>query len=145
MLQLDDQSVALRPDVGVDLIALRRRCLDAIRTQRVDDALGNHPALLEELCSDIDGEWAGLERERWRQLRLHVLVLYLKSLRGLGRELRLLQNWSGRRAWLGAIAESDLIERSRSFFRKCAKMRPGLDFPPDFRSDAYFFAHSWMW
>lgn len=85
VLQMDDQSVALRREVGVDLVGLRPRCLDAIRTHRVDDALGTHPALMEELCSDIDGEWVGLERERWRQLRLHVLVLYLQRLRSLGR------------------------------------------------------------
>jgi len=67
------------------------------------------------------------------------------SLRALVREVRLLQDWSGRRAWLGAIAELDVIERSRTLFHKCAKFRPDLNFPPDFRSDAFFFAHSWTW
>jgi glycosyltransferase involved in cell wall biosynthesis len=68
-----------------------------------------------------------------------------RTLRAVVREMRLLQNWPARRAWLGAIAQRDLTERSRSFFRKCSKMRPDLNFPTDFRSDAFFFAHSWTW
>jgi hypothetical protein len=65
-------------------------------------------------------------------------------LNALIREMRLLQDWSSR-PWLGAIAETDLLERSRSFFRKCGKMRPDLNFPVDFRADAFFFAHNWTW
>jgi glycosyltransferase involved in cell wall biosynthesis len=75
----------------------------------------------------------------------HRLRSLAGGLRALVREMRLLQDWSGRAAWLGAIAEADLIERSRSFFRKCGKLHPGEPFPPDFRADAFFFAHSWTW
>jgi glycosyltransferase involved in cell wall biosynthesis len=74
----------------------------------------------------------------------HPLRVFERSLRCLLREMRLLQDWSSR-PWLGAIAESDLFERSQGFFRKCAKSRPDLSFPSDYRSDASFFAHSWMW
>jgi hypothetical protein len=74
----------------------------------------------------------------------HHLRSLQRSLRWLVREMRQLQAWSGR-PWLGAIAESDLLERSQSFFRKCAKMQPELNFPLDFRADASFFAHSWTW
>jgi glycosyltransferase involved in cell wall biosynthesis len=75
----------------------------------------------------------------------HHLREFAAGLNMLVREIRLLQNWSGRQAWLGSIAEKDLIERSRSFFRKCGRTRPDLNFPSDFRSDALFFAHSWTW
>jgi glycosyltransferase involved in cell wall biosynthesis len=75
----------------------------------------------------------------------HHLRMLAGSLRVLVREMRLLQDWPGRPAWLGTISELDLIERSKSFFQKCAKKRPDLHFPQDFRSDAFFFAHSWTW
>jgi glycosyltransferase involved in cell wall biosynthesis len=75
----------------------------------------------------------------------HPLRVLAKSLHSIVREMRLLQDWSGRPAWLGTITEADLIERSRRFFRKCKKHQPQVIFPQDFRADALFFAHSWTW
>ena len=74
----------------------------------------------------------------------HALCVFERRLQTLLREMRRLQDWPGH-GLHGAIAESDLIERSRRFFRRCTKMRPDLTFPPDYRSDAFFFAHSWTW
>ena len=74
----------------------------------------------------------------------HALRVFERRLQALLREMRRLQDWPGH-GLHGAIAESDLIERSRRFFRRCAKMRPDLTFPLDYRSDAFFFAHNWTW
>ncbi len=75
----------------------------------------------------------------------HPLRSLAKTLSALTREMRLLQDWSGRRVWLGSIAEKDLVDRSGRFFEKCAKLRPDLTFPADYRADALFFAHAWTW
>jgi glycosyltransferase involved in cell wall biosynthesis len=85
----------------------------------------------------LRGLLAGVPEHRFARLA--------PSLFAINREMRLLQDWTGRWPWLGNIAEKDLIHRSRRFFELCARMRPGLTFPADFRSDAFFFAHSWTW
>jgi glycosyltransferase involved in cell wall biosynthesis len=74
----------------------------------------------------------------------HPLRVLARRLEVLVREMRRLQDWQGS-SWLGTIAELDLIERSHTFFKKCANMRPDLSFPSDFRADALFFAHNWTW
>lgn len=75
----------------------------------------------------------------------HSLRVLSKSLHSIIRDMHMLQDWSGRPAWLGAIAEADLKARSWRFFRKCEKHHPGVIFPQNYQADSFFFAHSWTW
>jgi len=125
VLEADDASVALDPRVAVDLIDLRRRAADSIRTQRVDDELGAHPGLLCELAPEIDDEWIDVERERWRQLRLHILVLHLAALRASGRDVE--ADALARRARAGAPRHEALLAQADMHASRTARapVEPG--------------------
>lgn len=85
LIEADPGDVRLSASLEVDLRTFRRRSLAAVRNAHVDDSLGTDQALLHDLCEGVHDSWISCWRERWRQLRLHVLVLYLTDLRTQGR------------------------------------------------------------
>lgn len=95
--------------VATDLraaIALARRLID--RSQVLDD-WELHGSTLQLLSADLLPDWLGddfvlLERERWRQLRIHALEALAERLSELGRQGEAID------AALGAIAAEPLRE-----------------------------------
>jgi DNA-binding SARP family transcriptional activator len=145
VVHCDDDVVGLTRGASVDLLQMRRRCLAAIRRQRVPDDLGRDPRLLDDLCSSLDGEWIAHDRERWRQLRLHVIVRYLRDLAETGRHdegIDLAERAAHRAPSLESIAEHRASEpselcTSRPLTATCGRgqrgepVRPGTPIHPN--------------
>lgn len=85
----DQQSLRLAPEVAVDLRygeGLARRLLDGSRRPAPADlGLASVDILSADLLPDWYDDWALLEAESWRQLRLHALEALTGHLADVGR------------------------------------------------------------
>ncbi|MGH2720933.1 MAG: AfsR/SARP family transcriptional regulator [Actinomycetota bacterium] len=80
---VDDRDLALAPRVLVDLWdaeALAHRLLDGAATGPGDGRLGSAAVLADDLLPGWYEDWALVEAESWRQLRLHALEALAASL-----------------------------------------------------------------
>lgn len=80
---VDDHDLALAPQVGVDLWAaeaMAHRLLDEGTGRREDDRLPPSAVLADDLLPGWYDDWALVEAESWRQLRLHALEALAEDL-----------------------------------------------------------------
>jgi DNA-binding SARP family transcriptional activator len=137
----------LEPSVRLDLhesIGAARRILDASAAGADLDALGD-VALTGDVLPDWDDDWALLERERFRQIRLHALERRCELLRSAGRTEEAIEaglavvaaeplRETAHRALIRAhLAEGNRVEALRQFalYRRLMRDELGLDPSPD--------------
>ncbi len=77
--------VSLAPAVAVDLHGARKRARAALRADTATPADIDGLCLAGELLPDWYDDWVLIERERFRQLRLHALDALCESLTATGR------------------------------------------------------------
>lgn len=85
ILQIDTRSIGLADTVSVDIVGLHRSCRTGLRNHRRTDLFVRESQLLEDLLPCVTEPWVRLHQERWRQLRLHVLLMRAEHLLGTGR------------------------------------------------------------
>jgi DNA-binding SARP family transcriptional activator len=137
----------LEPSVRLDVhesIGAARRILNAAATGADLDALPD-VALAGDVLPDWDDDWALLERERFRQIRLHALERRCDLLRSAGRTAEAIESAlavvaaeplreSAHRALIRAhLAEGNRVEALRQFalYRRLMRDELGLEPSPD--------------
>jgi len=111
LVQASTTHLWLNPEVHVDFRVSVARALSALNSdwpgvQRTDDLQRQLPLLGDDLLPDWHEDWVLIERERFRQLRLHALERISESLTDAGLYSQALQ------AGLAAVAAEPLRESS---------------------------------
>jgi DNA-binding SARP family transcriptional activator len=85
IIAVNGSQVALAPHVSVDLHAVRARARHVLQHEEVDSADLDTLCLAGDLLPDWYEDWVLIERERFRQLRLHALDALCEELTSKGR------------------------------------------------------------
>jgi DNA-binding SARP family transcriptional activator len=85
IVEITGNQVALAPDVSVDLRAVRARARRVLQHEHVESTDLDTLCLAGELLPDWYDDWVLIERERFRQLRLHALDALCEELTAKGR------------------------------------------------------------
>jgi DNA-binding SARP family transcriptional activator len=105
-VRCDAQTLALDPRVDVDLAAAARRAHELLGSAGAEPVPGDVALLREsgDLLPDWYEDWVLIERERFRQLRLHALEALCRSLTCAGRHAEATE------AGIAAVAAEPLRE-----------------------------------
>lgn len=85
IVEVTGNQVALAPEVSVDLHTVRARARCVLKHEHVESADLDTLCLAGELLPDWYEDWVLIERERFRQLRLHALDALCEELTADGR------------------------------------------------------------
>jgi DNA-binding SARP family transcriptional activator len=144
LVEASGSQVALAPAVVVDLHAVRERAQHALRHERPTPGDVDDLCLAGELLPDWYDDWVLVERERFRQLRLHALDALCEKLTAAGRYAAAieaghaavasepLRESAHRLLVVAHLREGNLGEaiRQYSFFRELLQAELGLEPSP---------------